>query len=176
MWIRHLAIILCAGAFLAAGSTEGPGEAKTAAGTGPPELALAVAVDGRTLEIQRFVERVVTRTTTPRFPPGVQVEVRQGSIEPTSRTELFPIIEKHSTRIEVVNVSARRVDGSPVERDVLLRKLNTWTPVLIIKHNQQVDPIFWDIFQAETLLLMLPPPSAPLTVSPVHTAPTLQSR
>ncbi len=174
MWIRRIAALLCA---LVGSVPAGAGvETETNTAGGPPELGVAVVVDGHTLEIRRFVERMVTRTTTSSLPPGVKIEAKEGSIGPTSSTEVVPVIETQIARVDATKVVARRIDGRTVSAKVLMDELAKPTPVILVKQGQQVEPLFSKMFKPESLVLLLPPSTTPPTVAPNSTAPTTRSR
>ena len=140
---------------------------------GPPELGVAVVVDGRDIEVRRFVERMVTRTTTSDLRPGVKIEMKAGTIGPASSTEVVPVVESHITRIDATKVVARRIDGRAVSTKVLMDELARPTPVILAKHDQQVDPLFSKMFKAESLVLLVPSSTTPPpTVVPAFTTPT----
>lgn len=173
MGIRWIVVLLCAlvsSVVVSVGAGAEP-EAKTQ--TGPPELGVAVTIDGRTLEVRRFVERMVTRTTTSNLPPGVKIEVKAGSIGPASSTEIISVLEPLVTRIDANKVIARRIDGSAVSTKVLMDELASPTPVILAKQGQQVDPLFSKMFMPKTLVLLVVPPATtpPSTVVPNGTAP-----
>lgn len=176
MCIRRIAALLCALAVSVVVSADTGAEPKANIMSGPPELGAAVVVDGHTLEVRRFVERMVTRTTTSNLPPGVKVEVKEGSIGPASSTEVVPVVETHITRIDATKVVARRIDGRAVSSKVLMEELARLTPVIFVKQGQQVDPLFSKMFKPESLMLLLPSPTTPPTVAPNSTAPVSRSQ
>lgn len=166
MWIRRIAV-LCA---LVGSVPANAGEPETDAAGGPPELGVAVVVDGHTLELRRFVERMVTRTTS-NLPPGVKVEVKEGSIGPTSSTEVVSVVETQITRVDATTTVARRIDGRAVSAKVLMAELAKPTPVILMKQGQHLDPLFSKMFKSESLVLLLSS-TTPTTVAPSNTAST----
>jgi len=135
-------------------------EGEPHATTGPPELGIAVVVDGRALEVRRYVKRMVTRTTTSALPRGIRVEATRGTIGPASRTEVVPVIEVHITRVDSTKVVARRIDGREVSRQVMMDELARPTPVVVAKQGQELDPWFAKVFKPKSLVLLLPLESA----------------
>jgi hypothetical protein len=131
----------------------------------PPEIGIAVAVDKDMVEIRRFVERRVTRTTQSSSPPGVTIEVRAGTIEPHARTEVVSVVEAQVTQTEASRVVVRRINGRLVPYKELVVELAGDTPVVLAKPGQQIDPLFSRMFNPETLVVSLPS-SAPPTVAP----------
>jgi hypothetical protein len=170
MWIRRIAALLCA--LVGSVSANAGVEPETNTAGGPPELGVAVVVDGHTLELRRFVERMVTRTTTSNLPPGVKVEVKEGAIGPTSSTEVVPVVETQITRIDATTTVVRRIDGRAVSAKVLMAELAKPTPVILMKQGQQLNPLFSKMFKSESLVLLLPSSTTPTTVAPNNTAPT----
>ena len=134
--------------------------AQTATGPAgaPPELVIAVAVNDQTLEIRRFVERMVTRTTTIPLPPGVKVQAKNGSVGPTTTTEVVSVVETHTTRFDIRNIAAQCIDGRTVSGKALIAALAKPTAIILAKPGQPVDPLFSKLFKPETLVLQLPAP------------------
>jgi hypothetical protein len=161
MRVRWIAALLCVLAAVPVGARAEP---EASPMTAPPELVVAVLVDGRTLEIRRFVEGWVRRTNPSK------VEVSPGYIGPA--TEVVPIVETHITRIDAATVVARRVDGRAVSSRVLMGTLARPTPVLLVQPWRQLDPLFSQMFKPELLVLVLPREGVPPTVAPAYTAPT----
>lgn len=172
MGIRWIATLLCALGGSVAVPVSAGAEPEANAMAGPPELGVAVVVDGRFLEVHRFVERMVTRTTTSNLPPGVKIEVRAGTIGPASSTEVVPVVETQIARMDATKVMAQRIDGRGVSSKVLVGELTRPTPVILARQGQQVDPLFSNMFRPESLVLLLPSPTTPpATVVPDYTAP-----
>ena len=136
---------------------------------GPPELGTAVIVDGRTLEVSRFVVRMVRRTTTSNLPPGITIEARAGDIAAASTTEVVPVVETHIYRIDATEILVRRIDGRAVPYKVLMDELAKPTAVLLAKQDQQVAPLFSKLFRSESLVLPFPTPTrgVPDYVAPI---------
>lgn len=167
MGIGRVAVLFC----IAGGSIGVPvaagAESKASVMAGPPELCTAVAVNGHTIEVRRFVERAVTRTTIPNLPQDVRIEIKGGTIDRASSPEVVHVVEVRTTQMEAVRVMAWRVDGRAVSHEVLMKELARPTPVVLAKHGQQVDPIFLRMFQPESLILLFPSATAPpTTVAP----------
>ena len=162
MGIGRIAALLCA----LAGSVNGVVASEVEMTAGPPELGVAIVKDGRTIEVHRFVERLVTRTSASQVPPGVKIEVREGSISLPATIEVVPVVETHITRIEAAKVVARRIDGRGVPHTVLIEELAGPTPVVLANQNQTVSPLFAKIFKPESLVLFLPSTPPPPTVAP----------
>ena len=171
MGIKWVVALLC----VLAGSVAVPigvgAEPDGDAMAGPPELGVAVVVNGRTLELRRFIERMVTRTTTSGLPPGVKIEVKTGIIEPASSTDVFPVVETHIMQIDATKVVARRIDGRVVSFKVLMDELAKPTPVVLAKQGRQVAPLFLKMFKPESLILLFPSSTPPTTVVPDYMAP-----
>jgi hypothetical protein len=172
MGIRWIATLLCALASSVAVGVSAGAEPEANTMGRPPELGVAVVVHGRFIEVRRFVERMVTRTTTSNLPPGVKIEVKAGSIGPASSTEVVAVVETHVTRIDGTAVVAQRIDGRAVSSKVLMDELARPTPVVLGKQGQQVDPLFLKMFRPESLVLRLPSSTTPPpTMVPNYTAP-----
>ncbi|MCE9545517.1 MAG: hypothetical protein K8T25_08365 [Planctomycetia bacterium] len=176
MFIKRIATLLCALAGLIVFSSDSSAGPETNTTGGPPELGVSVAVDGHTLEIRRFVVRMVTRTTTADLPPGVKIEVKEGSIGPSSSTEVVPVVEMHITQVDATKVVARRIDGRAVSYKVLMDELVKPTPIVFLKQGQQLDPVFLTMFKPESLLLVLPSSTPSPSVVPNNVAPTIRLR
>jgi hypothetical protein len=92
---------------------------------GPPELGVAVVVNGR-LELYRFVERMETRrTTNPLF------------------IEMVPIVETRIIRVDATAIAALRVDGRTVSADDLVAELVNPAPVFLVQQGQRIDPLWF---------------------------------
>lgn len=87
----------------------------------PPELVVAVAVDGQTLEIRRFVERTVTRTTTATYLPASGSGQRRA--RPATAKEIVPLAETQITRVDAAQFTAQRVGGRTVPSAELMKEL-----------------------------------------------------
>ncbi len=146
-------------------------EQEVAAVAGPPELRVVVALDGRTLEVRRFVNRMVTRTTAPPLPPGVTIKMNTGSITAPTTSEVVPVIETQITRIDAATVVARRIDGRAVSYKVLMGELAKPTPIIVAKPGQQVDPLFATMFKPDSLVLSWPALTAVDFSAPPRTIP-----
>ena len=167
MGIRRVAALLC----MAGGSlgvlVAAAGEPKATTMGGPPELCTAVAVNGHIVEVRRFVERAVTRTIFPNVPQDIKIEMKAGTIQPASSTEVVHVVEARTTRIDAFRVKAWRIDGRMVSHEALMRELARPTAVIFAKQGQEVDPLFLKMFQPESLILLYSPATAaPPTVAP----------
>jgi hypothetical protein len=156
MSTKQIAALLCAlvGCVPVIASAQ---TASSPAGT-PPELVVAVAVNDHTLEIRRFVERMVTRTTTIPLPHGVKVQAKNGSIGPTTTTEVVPVVETHTTRFDISKIAVQRIDGSMVAAKTLIAALAKPMPVILAKPGQQISPVYAKLFKPDSLVLQLPSP------------------
>jgi hypothetical protein len=170
MWIRRITALLCA--LIGSVPAYSGVEPETNISGGPPELCVAVIVDDHTLELSRFVERMVTRTTTSNLPPGVKAEVKEGSLGPTSNTEVVPVVETRITRVDATTITAWRIDGRAVSVKVLMAELAKPSPVILVKQGRKVDPLFAKMFKADTLVLQLSSSTTPPTVAPNSTTPS----
>jgi hypothetical protein len=115
---------------------------------------------------------MVTRTITSSLPPGVKVEVKEGSIGPTSSTEVVPVVETQITRVDVTTIGARRIDGRAVSAKVLIVELANPAPVILVKQGQKVDPLFSKMFKPDSLMLLVPSSTTTPTVAPNSTTPS----
>jgi hypothetical protein len=177
MGIRWIATLLCALTGVVAVPLSVNAEPETDTMAGPPELGVAVVVDGRFVEVRRFVKRMVIRTGTADVSPGVKIEVKAGTMGPASNTEVVPVVETHITRIDATKVVAQRIDGRAVSFKVLVDELARPTPVVLATQGQQVEPLFSKLFKPESLLLVLPSSATPPpTVFPNSTAPGSRPR
>jgi len=125
------------------------GEPKAKCSSNPPELGIAVAVDGRMLEIQQFAhnmgQRISMSNTTP----------------PTQIIEMVPFVSALVCRIDATTVVARRIDGRAVSTKDLMDELAKPTPIVFAKPGEQLNPPFAKLFKPESLVLVLPPPTPP---------------
>lgn len=157
IYITRVAAVVCALLGTAITPVASMAQPVINAATGPPlELATAAVVGGRTLEIRRFVVRMVTRTTNDNLAAGVKIDVKEGDIR-TASTIVVPIIETQIIRIDATKVGARRIDGRAVPFNVLINELQELTPVIFAQHSLQVDPIFSKLLKADSLVLHLKP-------------------
>ena len=153
LWVSQIAAAACAVAPPATVITS-DAQAMTALVL---ELAIAVAVDGRTLEIRRQIERMVEEQVVDDAPT-----YRSRTAEtPSSRIRLRPLIETHSTPLDVTTVAAQRIDGRNLSYKVLIQELKIPTPVVFLREGQQLDSIFSQMFKPETIVLQLRPPKRP---------------
>ena len=166
MGIGRIAVLLCALAGSVVVPVNGVVASEVQTTAGPPELGVAIVKDGRTIEVHRFVERMVTRTSASQVPSGVKFEVREGSISLPATIEVVPFVETRITKIEAAKVVARRIDGRGVPHAVLIEELAGSTPVVLATQNQTVSPLFAKIFKPESLVLFLPSTATPPTVAP----------
>jgi hypothetical protein len=133
---------------------------------GPPEIGVATMLEDGTVEIRRFVKRMISRSSPSALPPGVKIEVRSGSIEPTTIVESVPVVESHISRIELTSVVARRIDGRAVSHQALKDLLTRPTPVILATHRGRIEPLFGQMFKPDSLILHLPAQTSPSTVAP----------
>jgi|GEM_PF-5252885 hypothetical protein len=173
MEVACIAVLLCAVAASDDVAASASPEAGTNTVAGPPELAVAVFADGHFVEVRRFVTRMVRRTTTSNLPPGLKIEVKRGTMEPASSTEVVPVVETHITRIDATKIVARRIDGRAVSSNILAEELARPMPVVLVKQGQPVDPLFLTIFKPDSLMLLLPSSSGtpPPTMLPDYMVP-----
>ena len=164
MWKLGFTVMLCA--LFSFVQTDPGGDQGTDVTAGPLELGVAVVVDGRTLEVRRFVERIGTRTIASRLPPGVKAEIRQGTMELSPSSEVVRVVETQSTRVDTATITVRRIDGRAVPVKTLMAELVKPTPVILLKTDQQVDPLFQELFKPEALVLVMQVPGTPASVFP----------
>jgi hypothetical protein len=148
------------------GSVDARNEPESTNPGSPPELGIAVAKDDRTLEIRRFLDRIVTQSAPSSVPSGVKIEVTAGVMTPTV-SEAVSVVETHITRIDAMNVEVRRVDGSVVPVEVLMRELATPTPIILAQQGKQIDRLYSTIFKPRSLVLLLPSSATPMTIAPI---------
>ena len=136
-----------------------PPEAMATVTGGPPELGLALAVDGQTLEIYEFsTHRVIRRTVAP-APPGVTFF---GNLGPEVKFEQLPVFETRVSRVDATKVVAQRVDGRAVPSATFMRELATRTAVVFTTPGVRIDPVFMKMLKPETLVLSFPLPTPEL--------------
>lgn len=130
---------------------------------GPPELRIAVVVQGRTLKLSRYVQRQVTVTIEDKTP----IYTPKGARAPEPRTEQSTILEVSTNDFDLAKdqVVARRVDGGQVSRRSLVAALARPTPVILVKAGEQIDRRFASVFKPETLVLQWPS-SVPTVIVP----------
>jgi hypothetical protein len=130
-----------------------------------PELCIAVALDGHTVEVRRFVERTVTRTGTTSSAEGAKWDVKVGSIEPSSKHEAGPLLEMQAMRFDVEKLKARQVDGRVVTEKNLIGLLTKPTAIIVEKNGGQLNPLLATVFKPDAVILLLPKPT---TIAPPH--------
>jgi hypothetical protein len=167
MCTHETAKLLCALTGLAVAAAQARAQSEARMMEGPAEQRIAVVADGSSLNVSRFVRRMVERKTR-NLPPGVKVEVTKGSI-PTW-TEVVPVFETQTSRIDATRVVARRVDGRLVPYKVMMAELARPTPVLFMEQDMRLDSRFTKMFKPETLVLSIRSP-APITVFPSSLSP-----
>jgi hypothetical protein len=122
----------------------------------PPEVAVAVMVDGPKFEIHRFGERMVTVTHRSALPPGVKVQVTSGTVEPQVTTKVVPVVEETIAQFHAADVVARRVDGREISLETLRNELSKPSPVLWLKNGQRLSPFFAKLFKPDSIVLFVP--------------------
>ena len=127
---------------------------------GAPELAVAVIVDARTIEVHRFVVRTVTRSIRDNATARDNPQIPNGGRE-FSATETARIVETHINSWDISTVVVRRIDGRAMSHNLLLRKLASPTPVVVVDQGPPVNPLCWKMFKPESLVLDLSKASAP---------------
>jgi hypothetical protein len=154
--IKRIAILACAVASCVLVAVDVGAEPEANTMVGPPELGVAVLVDRHTIEVRRFVETMVTRTTVSNLPPGVKIKTKEGFIGPPTVTELVPVVGTTIERFEVREIAGRRIDGRVISQELLVRELARATPMLLLKQDQRLNPLFAKMFKPESLVLLLP--------------------
>jgi hypothetical protein len=162
MWIRWIAamFVVLAGSVVA--HVTAAGEPDPNVSDGPPELGIAHVVDGQTIELSRFVERMGTRTVYPESPPGGRLEAKSGGTAPTSVSEVASVVETQTLRTDATAIVARRVDGRMVPSKVLKDELAKPTAVILAStRGQRIDPVFSKLFKRDSLVLFWDSPTSP---------------
>jgi hypothetical protein len=126
----------------------------------PPEVGIVV-LKGAALEVHRFKTRMITRTTVPKIPAGIRIEVKQGNIEPLSVTEVVPVVEDHWSSIAPAKVVIQNLNGKPVAAEDFPEAFEKPTPILIVSEGTTIDPLYQKVFQPDSFVLILP--NAPIT-------------